>query len=43
MREIVVFCCHYVGWPQGARLNSVVEEAIGKARRARVGGADDQR
>ena len=35
LREIVVFCCHYAGWPNGARLNSVVEEAIGKAARAR--------
>ena len=30
LREIVIFLCHYVGWPVGARVNSVVEEAIGK-------------
>ncbi len=30
LREIVIFLCHYVGWPLGARVNSVVEEAIGK-------------
>ena len=28
LREIVVFLSHYVGWPQGARLNSIVEETI---------------
>lgn len=31
LREIVIFVCHYVGWPNGARLNSVVEGAIAKA------------
>jgi 4-carboxymuconolactone decarboxylase len=34
LREIVIFICHYAGWPNGARLNSVVEETIAKARRA---------
>lgn len=33
LREIVIFLCHYAGWPMGARLNSVVEETIGKGRR----------
>lgn len=33
LREIVVFLSHYAGWPQGARLNSVVESAIAKARK----------
>lgn len=33
LREIVVFLAHYAGWPQGARLNQVVEETIAKARR----------
>ena len=33
LREIVVFLSHYAGWPQGARLNSIVEEAIAAARR----------
>lgn len=28
LREIVVFLCHYAGWPSGSRLNSVVEETI---------------
>ncbi|KAB2808491.1 carboxymuconolactone decarboxylase family protein [Pimelobacter simplex] len=35
LREIVVFLSHYAGWPQGARLNSIVEETIAKARRHR--------
>ncbi|MCD4534936.1 carboxymuconolactone decarboxylase family protein [Nocardioides sp. cx-169] len=35
LREIVIFLCHYAGWPQGARLNSIVEETIAKARRER--------
>ncbi|MET0523250.1 MAG: carboxymuconolactone decarboxylase family protein [Nocardioides sp.] len=35
LREIVVFLCHYAGWPVGARLNSLVEETIAKADRAR--------
>lgn len=34
LREIVVFLCHYAGWPNGARLNSLVEETIAKAARA---------
>lgn len=33
LREIVVFLSHYAGWSHGARLNSVVEDAIAKARR----------
>jgi 4-carboxymuconolactone decarboxylase len=33
LREIVVFLSHYAGWPQGARLNSVVEDTIAKARK----------
>jgi len=33
LREIVIFVSHYAGWPQGARLNSVVETAIAKAAR----------
>jgi len=35
LREIVIFLCHYAGWPVGARLNSLVEETIAKADRAR--------
>jgi len=35
LREIVIFVCHYAGWPNGARLNSVVEDTIAQARRAR--------
>jgi len=33
LREIVVFLCHYAGWPNGARLNSLVEETITQADR----------
>lgn len=33
LREIVVFLSHYAGWPQGARMNSIVEEAIAAQRR----------
>ena len=33
LREIVVFLSHYAGWPQGARLNSIVEETIAAAAR----------
>jgi 4-carboxymuconolactone decarboxylase len=35
LREIVIFICHYAGWPNGARLNAVVEETIAKAQRAK--------
>lgn len=34
LREIVVFLSHYAGWPQGARLNSIVEETLARAARA---------
>jgi 4-carboxymuconolactone decarboxylase len=35
LREIVIFLCHYAGWPNGARLNSIVEDTIAKAARSR--------
>ncbi|GAB2774853.1 carboxymuconolactone decarboxylase family protein [Nocardioides salsibiostraticola] len=38
LREIVIFLSHYAGWPQGARLNSIVEDTLAKAKRA-AGGA----
>jgi 4-carboxymuconolactone decarboxylase len=34
LREIVIFVCHYAGWPQGARLNSIVEDTISRAAQA---------
>jgi 4-carboxymuconolactone decarboxylase len=34
LREIVIFLCHYVGWPNGARLNSIVEDTLARSRRA---------
>jgi 4-carboxymuconolactone decarboxylase len=30
LREIVVFLSHYAGWPKGAGLNSMVEQAIAR-------------
>ena len=36
LREIVIFLCHYAGWPNGARVNSIVEDTIAKAARARA-------
>ncbi|WP_245927287.1 carboxymuconolactone decarboxylase family protein [Nocardioides silvaticus] len=36
LREIVVFLSHYAGWPNGARLNSIVEDTIAKAKRRPV-------
>ena len=36
LREIVVFLSHYAGWPNGARINSIVEETIARARRRRA-------
>ena len=35
LREIVIFLCHYAGWPNGARINSIVEDTIAKAKRKR--------
>lgn len=37
LREIVVFLSHYAGWPNGARLNSIVEDTIAKAKRRPAG------
>ena len=33
LREIVILLTHYAGWPDGAKLNSQVEERIAKAAR----------
>lgn len=38
LREVVIFLSHYAGWPAGARLNTVVEQALATRRRT---GADD--
>lgn len=40
LREIVIFLCHYAGWPVGARLNTLVEETLGKAARAAAKAAE---
>jgi len=36
LREIVIFLCHYAGWPNGARINSIVEDTIAKAERRKT-------
>ncbi|WP_232676517.1 carboxymuconolactone decarboxylase family protein [Nocardioides sp. R-C-SC26] len=36
LRELVILMCHYAGWPHGARLNSLVEQTIDNAARARA-------
>ena len=33
LREIVILMTHYVGWPDGAKLNSQVEAAVAKMGR----------
>ena len=33
LRELVIFLCHYAGWPNAARLNSLVEDTIAAARK----------
>ena len=35
LRVIVIFLCHYAGWPNGARINSIVEDTIAQAKRKR--------
>ena len=42
LREIVVFLCHYAGWPMGSRINAIVEDTIAKAakKKAREESAD---
>jgi 4-carboxymuconolactone decarboxylase len=32
LREIVIFLTHYTGWPRGAKLNTIVENAIARRR-----------
>ena len=34
LRELVILACHYDGWPNGSRMNAVVEAAIAKSERA---------
>jgi 4-carboxymuconolactone decarboxylase len=40
LREIVVFLSHYAGWPNGARMNSIVEQTIANSKRQRAAEAD---
>jgi 4-carboxymuconolactone decarboxylase len=30
LREIAIFLTHYVGWPRGAKFNTVVEKLLGR-------------
>jgi 4-carboxymuconolactone decarboxylase len=32
LREIVIFLTHYAGWPRGAKLNTIVEDAVARQR-----------
>ena len=32
LREVVVFMCHYAGWPVGATMNTQVEEILARHR-----------
>jgi 4-carboxymuconolactone decarboxylase len=34
LREIALFLCYYVGWPQGTRLNFMFGDVIGKYEKA---------
>jgi 4-carboxymuconolactone decarboxylase len=34
LREIVIFLCHYAGWPSGSRLGVLVEETVAQAQRS---------
>ena len=36
LREIVIFLSHYAGWPKGAGLNSMVEQAIARHEQQRA-------
>ena len=40
LRELVILACHYDGWPNGSRMNSVVEDTIAKAERAAAKAAE---
>jgi 4-carboxymuconolactone decarboxylase len=34
LREIVIFLTHYVGWPRGTKLNTLVETLVGRRDRS---------
>lgn len=34
LRELVVFVAHYAGWPQGAKMNQVVEDCVARHEKA---------
>lgn len=37
LREIALFLCHYVGWPAGTQLDSVVGSVLAQRRKAAAG------
>ena len=41
-RELVVFLAHYAGWPAGARLLTLVEQALAQQARAQPKGSPPQ-
>ena len=41
LREIVIFLSHYAGWPKGAGLNTMVEQAIDRHRKHHARAVDD--
>jgi 4-carboxymuconolactone decarboxylase len=44
IREVAVFLTHYVGFPQGSRLNGVLGRVVAKRKKAQANGtADDKK
>jgi len=41
LREVVILLTHYAGWPDGAKLNSQVEELIARAAKKAARGEQD--
>lgn len=37
LREVAIFLTHYAGWPKGAALHSMVEQAIARHEKATTG------
>ena len=42
LREIAIFLSHYVGWPMGAQLNNLVEDAVRQHKARQEQGAGNQ-
>ncbi|MEO6793080.1 MAG: carboxymuconolactone decarboxylase family protein [Mycobacterium sp.] len=43
LREMVIFITHYVGFPLGSVLNSVVEQVVGKRSKAAAAGQGEDK